>query len=191
LSERMLSGAAQLLDRDVPEEYLRQSTEIVAAKQSVVETNFASVVVFRIGSEWLALPTAVIKEIGEPSALHRLPHRGGIVEGIVSIRGEVLVSILLEVLLGFQKPPREAPSGSQTVKERMIVCERDGDRIAFLASDVYGVHRYLPRNLRNIPATVARAAATYTIGILPWKDNETIGCLDAELVFYGINKGLA
>jgi chemotaxis-related protein WspD len=113
------------------------------------------------------------------------------VEGIVSIRGEVLVCIALRVLLGLQKPPREESSGSRAGRERLIVCEQDGDRMAFRASDVFGVHRYLSRNIRDIPATVARSAASYSIGVLPWKNNETIGCLDAELVLYSVKKGLA
>jgi chemotaxis-related protein WspD len=192
VTEFFSSPAARLLDREVPESYVREWTDIVAAEQEVVETNFRSVLIFRIGSEWLALPTSVIKEIGQRSAVHRLPHRnGGIVQGIVSVRGEVLVCVALETLLGLQETPREAPSGFQVEKERLIVCDVDGDRVAFVASAVLGVHHYLPRNLRDIPATVARSAATYTFGILPWKADQTIGCLDAELVFYALNKGLA
>ena len=192
MTELFASPAAQLLDREVPESYVRQWTDIVAAEQEVVETNFKSVLIFRIGSEWLSLPTSVIKEIGQRSAVHRLPHRsGGIVRGIVSVRGEVLVCVALEALLGLEETRREAPSGSQAEKERLVVCEVDGDRLAFVAKAVHGVYRYLPRNLRDIPATVARSAATFTIGILPWKADQTVGCLDPELVFYALNKGLA
>ena len=192
MTELFSSPAAQLLDRDVPESYVREWTDIVAAEKEIVETNFRSVLIFRIGCEWLALPTSVIKEIGQRSAVHRLPHRsGGIVQGIVSVRGEVLVCVALEALLGLHETSSEAPSGSQAEKERLIVCEVDGNRVAFVARAVHGVYRYLPRNLRDIPATVARSAATYTIGILPWKADQTVGCLDAELVFYALNKGLA
>jgi chemotaxis-related protein WspD len=186
------SPAAQLLDREVPESYVREWTDVVAAEQEVVETNFKSVLIFRVGSEWLALPTSVIKEIGQRSAVHRLPHRsGGIVRGIVSVRGEVLVCVALEALLGLQETFRDAPSGSQAEIERLVVCDVGGHRLAFVVSAVHGVHRYLPRNLRDIPATVAKSAATYTVGILLWKSDQTIGCLDAELVFYALNKGLA
>jgi chemotaxis-related protein WspD len=33
------------------------------------------------------------------------------------------------------------------------------------------------------------AAGTYTLGMLPWNDR-TVGCLDDELLFYALNKGL-
>jgi chemotaxis-related protein WspD len=186
------SAAAQLLDREVPETYIRESTAMVAAEHRAVETNYKSVLVFRLGLEWLALPTSSVKEIGERTAVHRLPHRsGGIVQGIVSVRGEVLVCVALGVLLGLPKPLRELPLGSHKTQERLIVCDRNEDRLAFVVSEVEGVRRYLPQNLRGTPATVARAAASYTIGILPWKANQSIGCLDAELLFYALNKGLA
>ncbi|HEV7967242.1 MAG TPA: chemotaxis protein CheW [Candidatus Acidoferrales bacterium] len=186
------SAAAQLLDREAPENYVREWTEIVAAKQQIVETNYKSVVVFRIGLEWLSLPTSAVKEIAERSILHRLPHRtGGILQGIGTIRGEILVCVALDVLLGLHEPSKQSPPEQQTSRERLIVCDSPMGRLAFVASDVYGVHHYLPRDLRDVPATVARASATYTAGILPWKDNQTIGCLDDQLVFYALNKGLA
>jgi len=52
------------------------------------------------------------------------------------------------------------------------------------------VQRYDPRDLRQVPATLAKAAqGAYTVGILPWK-GRTVGCLDDELLFYALNKGL-
>jgi chemotaxis-related protein WspD len=192
VKERFSSAAAQLLDREAPENYLREWTDVVAAKQQIVETNFKSVVVFRIGSEWLSLPTSSIREIAQRSVPHRVPHRsGGVLRGIVTIRGEILVCVALDVLLGLPELSNESSAGSQSTKDRLIVCESHGGRLVFAVSDVYGVHHYLPRNLRDVPATVAKAAATYTAGILPWKDNQTIGCLDEELVFYALNKGFA
>jgi chemotaxis signal transduction protein len=56
---------------------------------------------------------------------------------------------------------------------------------------VYGLHRYHPRDLRNAPATLSKAAkGVYTLGVLAWKD-KIVGCLDDELLFYALNKGLA
>ena len=102
-----------------------------------------------------------------------------------------MVCVALDVLLGLQEAPKGSETGSLFSKERLIVCDSHGGRLAFVVDDVYGVHHYLPRNLRDVPATVARASATYTAGILPWKDDQTIGCLDDELVFFALNRGLA
>jgi chemotaxis-related protein WspD len=71
------------------------------------------------------------------------------------------------------------------------VCNRNGDRLAFSVSEVGGIHRYNPEDRRDVPATLSRAAAgAYTAGMLSWK-GRTVGCLDDELVFYALNKGLA
>jgi chemotaxis-related protein WspD len=71
------------------------------------------------------------------------------------------------------------------------VCNRKGDRLAFSVSEIFGTHRYNPAELRSVPATLANAAAgAYTVGMLPW-NGKTVGCLNDELVFYALNKGLA
>ena len=53
------AGALHLLNRAPPADYLRESTERVAAQKQTVEPGTKSVVIFRIGLEWLALPTSV------------------------------------------------------------------------------------------------------------------------------------
>ena len=52
------------------------------------------------------------------------------------------------------------------------------------------VHHYHPRDLKDVPATLAKAAATYTVGVLQW-NGQTVGCLDDELLFYALSKGLS
>jgi chemotaxis-related protein WspD len=185
------SAAAQLLNREIPRDYQQQWTEIVAAAPSNVETNLQSAVVFRIGPEWLALSSTVVQEVAEKSVMHRLPHRStGILKGIVNVRGEILLCVALDVLLRIEHPAGERSAVRRT-EQRLLVCNRHGDRLAFLVDEVHGIHRYLARSLREVPATLARAEAKYTSGILPWRSNQSIGRLDDELVFYALNRGLA
>lgn len=185
------SAAAQLLDRDIPADYLREWADILAAEQKVVETKFKSILVFRVASEWFGLATSAVDEVSEVGVIRRLPHRvGSLVRGIVSLRGEVLVCVALDVLLGLEKQEKEHAQDSGTTQSRLIVCNSEAARVAFVASEVHGVERYVPRELRQIPATVSKSANTYTAGILPWKGRQTIGCLDAEQLFRSLDKGL-
>ena len=185
------SAAARLLDRDLPEGYLDEKTVIVSAPKDVVETGIKSVVVFRLGLEWLSLSTGIFQEVTELSRLHKVPyHVGGTLSGLVNVRGELLLCVALEVLLGLAKSPDENRHKAQTTKERLLVCNRRGDRLAFCVDEVHGIHRFHPRDLKEVPATVARAAATYTFGLLQWMD-KTVGCLDDELLFYAFSKGFA
>jgi chemotaxis-related protein WspD len=175
----------------MPEDYLDERTEIVSTHKDMVEPGTKSTVIFRLGLEWLGLSTSMFQEVAEWSRVHKLPHHaGGVLSGLVNVRGELLVCVSLDVLLGLEKSLESNRTNEQTTKERLLVCNREGSRLAFFVSEVYGVHYFHPRDLKDVPATLAKAAATYTVGVLHW-ENKTVGCLDDELLFYALNKGLA
>jgi len=183
------SAAARLLDREIPEGYLDENTEIVSAQKHVVEAGIKSVVVFRLGLEWLSLSTDIVQEVAERSGIHKLPHHiNGNLHGLINVRGELLLCVALEVLLGLERPSEADRPNNQVTGEHLLVCNRGGDKLAFFVSEVHGVYRFHPREMKEVPATVSGAAATYTVGLLRWKDR-TIGYLDDELLFYALNKG--
>jgi chemotaxis-related protein WspD len=185
------SAAARLLNRETPEGYLDERTAIVAAEKRAVQAGTKSIVIFRLGSEWLALPTNVLQEVIELDRAHKIPHRtGGILKGLVNVRGELLLCVALGVMLGLERIPERNRPGDQAAIERLLVCNRDGNRLAFFVSEVHGVHLYHPRDLKDVPATLAGTASTYTVGLLHWKER-TVGCLDDGLLFYAFGKGLA
>lgn len=186
------ASAPRLFDREVPEDWLRKSTAQVAAEKKVTELGTKSVVIFSIATEWLALPTEVLQEVVDQYVVRTLPHhQGGILSGLVNVRGELLLCVALAALLGLEKVSGVQHTEKRTSQGRLLICNHKGDRLAFRADEVYGVQRYHPRDLRDVPATLAKAAAgTYIAGILIWND-KTVGCLDDELLFYAFNKGLA
>ena len=182
------ASLSRLLDREVTEDYLREWTAHAASEKNVVEAGTKSVVIFRLTTEWLALPTSMFQEVGEKCTLRTLPgHRGGILSGLVNVRGELLLCVSLEVLLGLEKAA-EVQKGVSL--GRLLICNSRGGRLAFPVSEVHGVHRYHPGDLRDAPATLAGSAGVYIVGVLPWKDR-TVGCLDDELLLYALDKGLA
>ena len=75
MTQRGLSAAAQLLDREVTEECLDQWTEIVSATSQEAETRIGSAVIFRVGAEWLALSTSAFQEVAQWTVVHKLPNR--------------------------------------------------------------------------------------------------------------------
>jgi chemotaxis-related protein WspD len=182
------TSLARLLDREVSEDYLREWTAHAASEKNVVEVGTKSVVIFRLATEWLALPTGMFQEVAEHCTLRTLPHhRGGLLSGLVNVRGELLLCVSLEVLLG----PEKAAGVQKGVSQgRLLICNSRGGRLAFPVSEVHGVHRYHPGDLRDAPATLAGTAGVYIVGVLPWKDR-TVGCLDDELLLYALDKGLA
>jgi chemotaxis-related protein WspD len=184
------AAAARMLDREVSALSLREATVSVAFRKDLIERGTKSVVVFRIGAEWLALPTGVVQEVSEPCTVRVLPdRRGGMLSGVANVRGDLLLCVELRVLLGLE--PAAGGSVGRSSSERLLICKHSQGRLAFRVSEVHGLHRYRPADMRAAPATLVRAAGNvYTLGVLPWQER-IVGCLDDELMFYAINKGLA
>ena len=147
--------------------------------------------IFRIGAEWLALPTAVFAEVATLRPVHSLPHRrNGRVLGLVNVRGALLVCVSLHDLLGLEKAPETREDQARALHRRLLVISHEGSRLVFPVDEVHGIHRCPPRELKEVPATVAKATATYTKSVLVWHDR-AVGCLDAQLLFYTLNRSLA
>ena len=189
------AGASVLLNRVPPEGYLEEWTGRIAQPQAADLAGTKSIVIFRIGEEWLALPTGVFLEVAELRPVHTVPHReDNVVKGLVNIRGELLICISLSGLLGFEAVEQSAEKPKQrAAQRRMLVVAHSSDRAVFAVDEVHVGRRYHPDELKPVPATLALATgvnAAYTIGILPW-DERNVGVLDDELLFYTISRNLA
>jgi len=184
------AAGVQMLDRQLPPGYSAQWTELLARPKPPRVTGTRSVVIFRIGAEWLALSTPAFQEVAEDRGRHTLPHRDSrIVLGLVNIRGELLTCVSLGALLGLDTSVAKKAAVRQSAYERFLVVSHEGARLVFPVNEVYGIHRYHPTELKEIPATVSQASARYCRGALLWQD-KTVGCLDDELVFYTLNRSL-
>jgi chemotaxis-related protein WspD len=184
------AAATQLLDGDLPVRYREDWSVHFAKAKTVTEPGITSAVLFRIHGEWLALAIAVIKEVASVRPVHSLPHRRDrVVRGVANIRGELVVCVSLGEALGIEAGG-DTSGPTRGGRERLLVAERDGSRLVFQVDEVQGIRRYHPRELKPPPATVARATATYTRGVLAW-EGHSVGCLDEELLFFTLNRSLA
>lgn len=175
-------SAARLLDSEVPDSYLTGNARHYAQAKTEVRPGANSVVIFRVATEWLALPTAVFREIAPPRPVHSLPHRRDrVVTGVANIRGELLVCVSLAAALGIVTEPAAGA--------RLAVLSRGSDRFVFAADEIAGLRRFDDANLAPVPATLAHAQAAYTRGILDW-EGRPVGVLDDELLFYTLNRSL-
>ncbi|MBI3900007.1 MAG: purine-binding chemotaxis protein CheW [Gammaproteobacteria bacterium] len=180
------AAATELLDGELPADYLQEWTRHFAQSQQIGQLNTESAVIFRIGVEWLALPTALFNEVAEHRAIHVLPHRrSSMILGLANVRGELLICVALDQTLGL-----EVVAESKRERQRLLVTSHEGNRLAFPVDEVHGTHRFHPQELMSVPATVAKATATYTKAILPWQQ-KSVGLLDHQLLFYTLNRGLA
>jgi chemotaxis-related protein WspD len=177
-----------LLDRDLPPGHLAEWTRHVAQEKPAPELGVQSGLIFRIGAEWLALPTAIFKEVVGARPLHSVPHRrNGVVLGLVNIRGELEICVSLRQILRLEADGAADPASGEP---RLMVLRHEDDSAVCPVDEVFGVERYYPRQLMPVPATAAKATATYTKAVLSWRD-KSVGLLDPELLFHTINRSLA
>lgn len=172
-------AGSHLLDREIPHEYRREWTARIGGIRESDSPGTVSAMIFRLGEEWLALPASGFQEVVDQFVIRTVPHRtGGILLGLVNVRGELLLCIRLQVLLGQNSPP--------DTEQKLLVLESAGNRIAFPVDEIAGVHRYHPRDLLEVPTTVAKGEGSFTLGLLSWKDH-AVGCLDENALFQAMN----
>jgi chemotaxis-related protein WspD len=149
-----------------------QSDHVVAQGEAV------SVLIFRLGDEWLALRTQTVAEVTLPRPVHRVPHRtNAVLSGIVSLQGQVQLCVSLHGLLGVIATPASSLS-------RLVVL-RDAERAetwVFAADDVVGVRRIPCSQWRNVPSTLINPAVGFSHAVLSWNDR-SIGLLDEQRIF--------
>lgn len=183
------AAGARLLDRSLTSGY-RQEWAVHFARPKHMPTPGAfSVVLFRIGSEWLALPTAAFQEVTEMRKVHSIPHRRkGMLLGLVNVRGELLLCVSLARVLGLV---HSAPvEGGHVTAQRLMVANWESHRVVFPVDEIHGVERFNPDQLREPPATLAKSGTSYTRGVLPWQNRLVLG-LDADLLFPALSASLA
>lgn len=183
-SKSAAENARQMLEAEISAEYLAEHTRRYAEAKAVALARTQSVVVFRIGDEWLALPTALFFEVSPPRRVHSVPHRERLVAGLVAVRGELVVCVSLAAALGLS-----GESAGGAAAARLAVIGGEEERIAFVADEIAGLHRYAESDLLPVPATLARAHAIHTRGLLSW-NGHAVAVLDPDLLVPMLNRRL-
>lgn len=187
------TAARAFFNRPAPEGYLAawsrwlaksgrdESDEEAAEDENEVQSHEekVSVLIFRLGPEWLAFRTQTVAEVTTPRPVHRVPHRTNeVFLGLVNLQGQVQLCVSLHGLLGVTAMSNPA---------RLVVL-RDRDRAeswAFAADEVLGV-QHVPRSRwRSVPSTLANPEVGFSQAVLSWKER-SIGLLDEERVFMAL-----
>jgi len=200
----MAEAARVFFDREAPEGYLESWSGILEEPDTTNDSHPLSVLVFRLGKEWLALSTLVLVEVTTPRTCHRVPHRvGGLLEGLLNIRGQLQLCISAHRLLGID-PAAAAEAGQsdavppaerfpQADLHRLLVVERTGpsgvDRWVFSTDQVAGVQRVERSSMRAVPSTVSQSGARFCHALFDWQ-GVVVGILDPSRFFDGLDDQL-
>lgn len=182
----------KLLDRPIPEEYkdfwthLLMKEKIPSQKKQEI-----SVVLFRLGKEWLALSTKVFKTISEMRVSHVVPHKSNsIFLGLVNIGGRLRMHVSMHQLLEIPNEQGEKLALSPITYHRMIVIEKDNQIWSFSAEEVHGIQTFVTDQITSVPVTLSKSTSNYLKGIVSW-ESKNVALLDEELLFYSLKRSLS
>ena len=185
------SAAMQaLLDRTLSKADLLENTRYYARPKPADEREYRSVVLFRIGPEWLALPTSIVEEIGDTRPIHSVPHRrGGAILGVANVRGELVVCVSLSVALKISGQSDSSHRGVAQAQQRLLVLRRHDVRAVCPADEVHGVHRIPSSDLIDAPS-LAKVTGAHSRSVFEWR-SRSVGLLDSDALFQTLQRSLS
>ena len=179
-----------LLDREMPEAYRDEWTALLARAKEAAPEKTISLLVFRLGKEWLALPTGSFARVAPEKPVHTIPHRSGpVLRGLVNIDGELLLCVSLEGLLGVE-PAVASTVVREMTSARMVVIRIKERRWAFLAEEVDAIHHVDVAVIAQPPVTAMKAAVSFATGLFSLSER-SVAILDDEALGKALNKVMA
>ncbi len=118
------AAATRLLDRYA----LQQDDRDLAHAPVDIDVATRSLLVFRLGEEWLALTTRSLVEVAPLQPIHSLPHqRSRALLGVANVRGALVACLSLVELLGLE-PGAATTAGGRVMPRMLIVAAQGADR---------------------------------------------------------------
>lgn len=181
--ERHAEAAMALLDRHRPDLAAADSNPPADAPQAGGAT--LSALIFRLGQDWLALPTTLLQEVSVLVPVHGIPYpRSRSLRGLCNVRGTLVPCLALDQLLGL------APEATPQDRPRMLILDAPGGALVVQVHAVDAVHA-LPRALLQEPRHASGLAASQlAAAVLQWQQR-SITLLDAERLTQAMLRSLA
>jgi chemotaxis-related protein WspD len=179
-------AARTFFDRRAPEGYLAEWSEWLGRPAEAGSIDDLVLLVFRLGSEWLALALSVVSEVTMVRAVHRVPHRTNrVFSGLVSLQGQLQLCVSLHGLLGVDPPDA---SLDPSLHPRLVVIRQNSEIWAFPADEVVGVQRVARDRLQKTPSTLANSTGSYSRAVFAWGEGRSIDVLDEPRVFAALRR---
>ncbi|AEV61116.1 chemotaxis protein CheW [Pseudomonas sp. Lb2C1-1] len=175
------AAATRLLDRYA----LPQDQRDVSLAPVDTDVVTRSLLMFRLGEEWLGLTTRSLVEVAPLQPIHSLPHqRSRALLGVANVRGALVACLSLVELLDLE-PGVAAVSGAR-VMPRMLIVAAKGGPVVVPVDEVDGIHAIDERIL----ASASPSAGKYTRGVLPFK-GRSLRWLDEEQLLSAVARSLS
>lgn len=172
--EHFINSGLRLLDRELPDDYIHENSLTYSHSSQLTSKQDISCLIFRLGTEWYAIKTAILNEIHALAEVHSIPHnKQAALEGLVCINGEMEICISLAQLVTGSSPKEI----HQRIKSRLVLISLDSGTYAFKACEVLGIYPINANILKPPPACVMQARHKITESVFSYK-NKSIGLIN-------------
>lgn len=179
-----------LLEGDAPAGYLEEWAKLLATSKSRKKYEASSIILFRLGDEWLGVETGLLDEVVPIRPIHSVPHRkGSILKGLTNIRGELQLCVSIGRLMNITRGETAGTNVIKGIYERMVVISFNGVKFVFPVSEVRGVCRFSEHDVQEAPATALNCSVHYLRGMLDI-DGRHVGVIDHKLLFPALERAI-
>lgn len=179
------AAATRLLDRYA----LQQEDRGHVSGTVESEVKARSLLMFRLGEEWLGLATRTLVEVAPQQAIHSLPHqRSRALLGVANVRGALVACLSLVELLGLDSASSVA-TGARAMP-RMLIIAAHGGPVVVPVDEVDGIHSIDEHILEAASRSGTQASAKYTRGVLQFK-GRSLRWLDEEQLLSAVTRSLS
>lgn len=180
------AAAIRLLDR-----YTLQRDAADTLPAPVASEATRSLLVFRLGEEWLALASRILVEVAPLAPVHALPHpRGRVLLGVANVRGALVACLSLAELLGLDGAAATAVAAGGRAAPRMLVLDAAGGKLLVPVDEVDGIHGFELGLLAAAEQGNTLDAAKCSRGVLQWC-GRSLRLLDEEQLLHSMIRSLA
>lgn len=174
------AAATRLLDRYA----LAQDAHVREDSEEQVHAG-PSLLLFRLGEEWLALATRCLAEVSPMQPVHSLPHqRSRVLQGVANVRGALVPCLSLADLLGLEAAP--ATASSARVMPRMLIVTASGGAVVLPVDEVDGIHALDQQGLGGEAVNENR----FTRQVLQWR-GRSVRILDEDHLLSAVDRSLS
>lgn len=172
------AAATRLLDRYALQQDEHRPYAAVERGEDVVTR---SLLMFRLGEEWLGIATRCLVEVAPLQPIHSLPHqRSRALLGVANVRGALVACLSLVELLGLEATGNGA-SSARIMPRMLIIAAQDGP-VVVPVDEVDGIHAIDERTLAAASASGIQASGRFTQGVLQYKGRSLRWLDEAQLL---------
>lgn len=149
--------------------------EAVDARTKLAGSNRMEILLFSLGTnEIFGINVFKVREVSKTPFITKAPNMPGGVEGLISLRGNVIPVLSLAKIIGVSKP-------GQGLGGSMMVTEYSKRTLAFLVHDVDRIIRVEWDKVRQ-PDNMAANSQSYITAITELADGKLVSILDVETI---------